>query len=82
MDALVTIANLFFISSYAVKDLLTLRMLSFTGACCLAAYFGLRDEPLLQVAAWNCVFATLNLAWICRLLVARCVRRRNAAGTS
>lgn len=68
MDALVTIANGFFILGYFVKDLLKLRVLSFAGACCLAFYFAFRPEPLPHVAWWNVFFACLNAIWICRLV--------------
>ena len=71
MDALVPVANGFFILAYFVKDLLKLRALSFVGASCLAFYFAFRPEPLLHVAGWNVFFATLTALWICRLVYER-----------
>lgn len=75
MDALVTVANGFFILGYFVKDLLKLRALSFAGACCLACYFALRPEPLPHVAGWNAFFALLNALWVCRLAYERWAKR-------
>lgn len=76
MDALVTIANGFFILGYFVKDLLKLRALSFAGASCLAIYFGFRPEPLPHVAGWNVLFAALNALWICRLAYEKTLHAR------
>jgi len=76
MDALVTVANCFFILGYLAKDLLWVRGLSFIGACCLAVYFGFRHEPLMHVVYWNLFFASLNAFWVCRLLYEKRVRGR------
>lgn len=78
MDALVTIANGFFIVGYFVKDLLKLRALSFVGAACLAVYFGFRAEPLPHVAWWNAFFASLNAIWVCRLAYEKTLKSRTS----
>lgn len=76
MDALVTIANGFFILGYLVKDLLKVRALSFVGATCLAIYFGFRAEPLPHVAWWNVFFAALNALWVARLVREKALKAR------
>jgi len=76
MDAIVTIANCFFILSHIVKDLLWVRALSLIGACCLAFYFGFCSEPLMHVAFWNLFFAALNAIWVFRLVLQRPFHRR------
>lgn len=68
MDALVVVANLLYIGAYFVKDMLRLRILSLGGACLLALYFSLREQPLMNVAVWNLFYVTLNAVWIWRLI--------------
>jgi hypothetical protein len=84
MEHLINIANGLFILGYLVRDLLWLRALSLAGACCLALYFGLRPEPIMQVVYWNVFFALLNAVWIIRLACERFASRKTAlevAGT-
>jgi hypothetical protein len=68
MDHLITLANGLFIFGYLVRDLLWLRTLACSGACCLALYFASRDEPLMHVVYWNVFFAALNGVWILWLI--------------
>ncbi len=71
MDLLVTLANLLFVSSYFVRHMLKLRVLSLAGVCCLIAYFYTLPEPLMHVVYWNLFYAALNTVWIGRLLLER-----------
>ncbi|MCC5810524.1 MAG: hypothetical protein JJU06_09145 [Ectothiorhodospiraceae bacterium] len=71
MEFLVTIANLLFVSSYFVRHMLKLRILSLAGVCCLVAYFASLPEPLMHVVYWNLFYAALNAVWIARLLMER-----------
>jgi hypothetical protein len=71
MDALFFAANLLFLSTYLVNDLLRSRALSGLGTILLVAYFGLMPEPMLSVVGWNLVFLALTVLQIGRLLLAR-----------
>ncbi len=71
MESLVYIANLLYLASYFMQDLLRLRVLTITAALCLVAYFYLRPEPLMTVVCWNVFFVALNVVQIGRVLAAR-----------
>jgi hypothetical protein len=77
MEALFFAANLLFLSTYLVNDLLRSRALSGVGTLCLVAYFGLQTEPMLNVVGWNLVFLALTAFQIGRLLRARGGRAGN-----
>ena len=69
MDALIYVANGLYLLSYAVRDILYLRLLTVVAACCLATYFYNQAEPLMTVVYWNMFFIALNVAqlsWIVR----------------
>jgi len=68
-------ANLVYLVSYAVRDVVLLRALTIVGASCLILYFWLRPDPLMGPVYWNLVFIGLNGYGI----VTRW-RRRNAGG--
>ncbi|MBL6957841.1 MAG: hypothetical protein ISR52_02595 [Rhodospirillales bacterium] len=71
---MVYIANGLYLLSYVMHDMLRLRLLTVTAACCLAAYFYLQPEPMLTVVYWNLFFVALNVFQITRL-----VRQKRAA---
>lgn len=71
MEALVYIANLLYLASYFMQDMLRLRALTITAAMCLVGYFYLRPEPLMTVVCWNLFFVALNVLQIARIAVAR-----------
>lgn len=77
MDLLVFAANLLFVATYFVNDLLRLRLLSVVACVCLAIYFATLPQPMTTVLGWNLFFVALNLVQIARLLIAR--RTRPAA---
>jgi len=71
MDALIYVANLLYLASYLVRDILQLRVLTITAATCLALYFASRPEPLMEVVYWNLLFLALNVLQVARILWAR-----------
>ena len=68
MEALVYIANCLYLTSYLVKDMLRLRLLTLVAAICLMTYFYARPEPMLTVVCWNLVFIALNVVQVVRLV--------------
>ena len=81
MDALVTIANLLFMSAYFVRDVRWLRTLALCGACCLATYFYNLPQPLMHVVYWNLVYVTINAVWLTRLLLRRPVQSMSGSAS-
>ncbi|MCW5620186.1 MAG: hypothetical protein KIS79_03660 [Burkholderiales bacterium] len=71
MDALVTLANIAFMSAYFVRSVLWLRSLALAGAGCLAVYFYNLPQPVMQVVYWNLAYVTINAVWLMRLLMRR-----------
>lgn len=71
MDALIFVANGLFLASYAVRDMLHLRVLAALAAVCLVVYFGTRSEPLVEAMCWNGFFALLNIVLAVRMLMQR-----------
>jgi len=83
MEALVYIANCLYLTSYLVKDMLRLRLLTLVAATCLMTYFYAQPDPMLTVVCWNLVFIALNVIQVLRLIMkpsthrARDCRMRN-----
>ena len=71
MDYLINIANILYLFSYLVRDILWLRILTVIAASCLIPYFYFRPDPLIIAIYWNLLFTSLNIFWIGRLLVER-----------
>ena len=71
MDWLVHVANVLFLFSYLVKDILWLRLLSVVAGLALLAYFFFRPDPLWVSVAWNVVFTLINAYQIHALLLER-----------
>ena len=78
MEILINAANILYVTAYFTMDMLRLRILTVTAACCLAIYFYSQPVPMLNVVAWNVFFIVLNLTQIIRLVAAR--RRRSGPG--
>ncbi|MEM9105133.1 MAG: cyclic nucleotide-binding domain-containing protein, partial [Pseudomonadota bacterium] len=68
LDLLVTVANVIYLCSYSVRDILWLRILSVCGILLLLPYYYLQDTPLWTPMGWNVFFALINLYWIKRIL--------------
>jgi len=69
METLVYIANILYLLSYLVRDILHLRLLTITAAILLVSYFYSQPDPLMTVIYWNIAFVGLNalqLTWILR----------------
>ena len=70
MEALVYIANVLYLASYFMSDLLRLRLrlLTVTAACVLVAYFSLQPEPMITVICWDLFYVALNMFQIFRIV--------------
>ncbi|MCV0427018.1 MAG: popeye domain-containing protein [Roseibium sp.] len=71
LDALVTVANVIYLFSYSVRDILWLRILTVVGATMLLPYYYFQIDPLWAAIAWNSIFIAINIFWIGRLLLDR-----------
>ena len=79
MEILINAANILYLLSYFVRDILKLRVLTVIAATCLIAYFYFRPEPMMTVVYWNTFFVAQNIFWIVRLLLRERVSARPAA---
>ena len=77
MDVLIYAANILYLLSYLVKDILHLRLLTIIAACCLVTYFYNQAEPLITVVCWNLFFVGLNVLQLTRILWERYRTRAN-----
>jgi CRP-like cAMP-binding protein len=71
LDILVNVANVIYLFSYLVRDILWLRILTVLGAFLLLPYYYLQVEPLWPAIAWNLVFSAINIFWIAKLMLER-----------
>lgn len=71
LDALVNVANVVYLFSYSVRDILWLRILTVVGAILLLPYFYLQPETLWPPIAWNLIFVSINIFWITKLILER-----------
>ena len=71
MDYLVHVANVLYLFSYLMRDILWLRILTVVAASCLIPWFYFRPEPLLAPIYWNLLFTGINLWQIVVLLLER-----------
>lgn len=87
MDVLVYAANILYLTSYMVRDILHLRLLTIVAACLLVTYFYNQAEPMMTVVYWNVFFVALNIFQLSRILRERfhsmkTTRRDNAEATA
>jgi hypothetical protein len=68
---LIHVANVLLLCSYAVRDILWLRVLSVIASGCFMAYFGFGPQVVPAVVGWNAIFATINALQVRRLLLER-----------
>lgn len=80
MEALVYAANFLYLSSYLVRDMLHLRLLTIVAACCLAIYFYNQAEPMMTVVGWNLFFIGLNIFQLTRIFRERSAKRVDREG--
>lgn len=71
MEVMIHSANVLYLLSYLMRDILWLRMFTVVAASCLILYFYFRPDPLMAPIYWNLLFIALNVYWICRLLLER-----------
>ncbi len=71
LDVLVNVANVVYLFSYSVREILWLRILTVIGAALLLPYYYLQPEPLWAPIIWNLVFTAINIFWITKLLLDR-----------
>ena len=68
MTIFIHIANVLYLSSYLVKDILWLRALTIVGGLTIIAYYVFMPSPVWAAIAWNVLFLLIN-AWQIRLLL-------------
>lgn len=71
MDYLIHTANILYIFSYLVRDILWLRVLIVTAICFVIPFYYFQPVPLMAPVYWNLVFVAINLVQIAILLVER-----------
>ena len=71
LDALVSVANVVYLFSYLVRDILWLRILTVVGGIMLMPYYYFQAEPLWAPIGWNLVFLAINIYWITKLFLER-----------
>jgi len=71
MDYLIHGANVLYLVSYAVRDILWLRILTVVAALTLIVYFLTRSDPLYVAVYWNLLFTAINIFWVIKLIVER-----------
>jgi hypothetical protein len=71
MVVLIHVANVLFLFSYLVKDILWLRLLTVVAGGVLLAYYALLPVPLWAAIGWNVIFLAINLWQIHVLLLER-----------
>jgi hypothetical protein len=71
MAYFIHIANVLYLFSYLVRDILWLRLLTVVAGLALMPYFLLQSPPLLAPVAWNVLFTAINVVQIARLLYER-----------
>jgi len=71
VEYLIHIANVLYMLSYLMRDILWLRVLTVFAATCIIPYFYFRPEPLMAPIYWNLLFTSMNIYAIWRLLLER-----------
>ena len=71
MDYFINIANILYLISYFMQDVLLLRGLTVIAAFCLILYFYFQPDPLMVPIYWNLFFIALNIYWVARLALER-----------
>lgn len=67
----INVANVVYLASYAVHDILWLRILTVVAAVSLVPYYLFQPTPLWTPIIWNGIFVAINAYWIVRLLLER-----------
>ena len=67
----IDVANVLYLASYSVRDILWLRLLTVVASLLLIPYYAMQPVPLAPAIAWNVVFIAINTYWIIKLLIER-----------
>ena len=67
----ITAANVLYVLSYLVRDILWLRILTVFAGALLLPYYYAQPKPLWMAIGWGGVFIAINAFWIVRLAVER-----------
>jgi CRP-like cAMP-binding protein len=70
-DYLIHFANVLFVASYSVRDILWLRVLTIVATVSLLPYYYTRPTPLTEAIAWNVLFLAINGWQLWRLVLER-----------
>jgi hypothetical protein len=65
------LANVTYLVSYSVRDILWLRILTIVGATMLIPYYAVQIVPLHAAIEWSLVFIAINIYWVVRLIIER-----------
>jgi hypothetical protein len=68
---LLNLANVLYLASYLVRDILQLRALTVAGSLVLLLFNVLQPSPLWSGIAWGVLFSAINIYQIYRLLLER-----------
>lgn len=71
MSPLIHAANVLYLVSYVLKDILWLRIVACVGSLCVLVAIALQPNPVLEAVAWNVLFFVINVVQIKILLVER-----------
>ena len=71
MNFLVDIANVSYLVSYSVRDVLWLRIFAIFGGILLLPFYYLQPTPLMVPIYWGLAFIALNLFWVVLLILER-----------
>lgn len=71
MNILVDLANITYVISYSVRDVLWLRIFAVLGGTMLLPYYYLQPTPLMVPIYWGIGFIALNLFWVTLLILER-----------
>lgn len=71
MDYLIHSANIIYIFSYLVRDILWLRILIVVAICFVIPFYYYQPVPLMVPVYWNILFAGINIVQIVILLLER-----------
>ncbi|MEM7121796.1 MAG: cyclic nucleotide-binding domain-containing protein [Pseudomonadota bacterium] len=71
MNILVDLANVTYVISYSVRDVLWLRIFAVLGGILLLPYYYLQPTPLMVPIYWGIGFIALNLFWVTLLILER-----------
>ena len=67
----ITLANVLYLASYSVHDILWLRVLTVVASLLLIPFYLMQPVPLVDAAVWSAVFIAINAYWIVRLSIER-----------